>query len=149
VNIKHGTRNGYQRGKCRCNACLKAHTEYWKKYMSDIISGVKGEERLIRLRKQQKAQNIKPKFIAYQRKQNNERRGYLYKLKDVPCMDCGRKFPPYIMDFHHRQNTIKLFTVGTSMQRNWNAILLEASKCDIVCSNCHRARHYNEKRRAI
>lgn len=144
--IKHG-RSRYARQGCRCEICCNSYSSYWKKYMKEIRNGERGEERLSRLRSQQKKQNNKPHFIANQQKQNKERRAYLYKLKSVPCKDCGKTYPALCMDFHHKKGTIKKFTICESMQRNWEAILIEITKCDIICSNCHRIRHYNEKRR--
>jgi hypothetical protein len=121
---------------------------YWREYMRQVRSGERGDERLARLRAQTNAQNHKPKNIATQRRKNDERRAYLHSCKCVPCADCGETFHPVAMDFDHRDGTIKLFDVGTSMQRNWEMILAEIAKCDVVCSNCHRIRTYNKKRRA-
>ncbi len=69
------------------------------------------------------------------------------KLKDVPCLDCRRTFPPYVMDFDHRPNEEKLFTVSEGIARNvsMRRIMSEIEKCDIVCSNCHRIRTYQRR----
>jgi len=65
----------------------------------------------------------------------------VYAAKDVPCADCGVKYPPYVMDFDHRPGEVKLFNVGQSRSgRPLEDILLEIKKCDVVCSNCHRER---------
>ena len=32
----------------------------------------------------------------------------LRRIKDVACADCGRRFPPYVMDFDHRDPSQKL-----------------------------------------
>lgn len=65
------------------------------------------------------------------------------KYKDVPCMDCGQRFPPYVMDFDHvgekRGNIAKM---ATSPRK---AVLAEIAKCEVVCSNCHRIRTYNRR----
>lgn len=63
-------------------------------------------------------------------------------LKSAPCMDCGIAYPPYVMDFDHRPGEVKMFHVG-KMRVNgtrWEKVLAEIAKCDLVCSNCHRAR---------
>jgi len=62
-------------------------------------------------------------------------------LRDVPCEDCGGRFPPYAMDFDHRDGDQKAFWVSRragSVSRD--RLLAELEKCDIVCANCHRAR---------
>ncbi len=68
---------------------------------------------------------------------------FLNKIKDVPCLDCGNIFPPFVMDFHHRDPDIKKFTINKLSVGNKSIELLkeEIKKCDIICSNCHRIRH--------
>lgn len=72
---------------------------------------------------------------------------FLRQLRSVLCLDCGRAFPPYVMDFEHRDPTTKSFWIlqraGTVSRERLDA---ELAKCDIVCAICHRARSY---RRAI
>lgn len=60
----------------------------------------------------------------------------------TPCMDCGNQHPYYVMDFDHRDSSDKDFCIAT--KRNWGRkkLLKEISKCDVVCSNCHRQRTY-------
>lgn len=67
---------------------------------------------------------------------------WLRELRTVPCMDCGGIFPPYVMDFDHRDPKTKLFNLGAGKSLLKNRALLEAevAKCDIVCVNCHRIR---------
>lgn len=61
-------------------------------------------------------------------------------LKNVPCADCGNRFPPCAMDFDHRDPSQKRFNVSERMRAA--AALQEAAKCDVVCANCHRIRTY-------
>jgi hypothetical protein len=69
------------------------------------------------------------------------RRLAMDKLKSRPCHDCGRVFPPYVMDWDHRDPSQKRFVVGGSNRlRNWKDLVAETEKCDLVCSNCHRIR---------
>jgi hypothetical protein len=65
------------------------------------------------------------------------------RLKDVPCMDCGVKYPPYVMDFDHRDPKDKSFTVASAQSQSLvssDRLEEEIAKCDVVCSNCHRER---------
>ena len=67
----------------------------------------------------------------------------LEELRDVPCADCGRRFPSYAMQFDHRDSSTKSYTVTRMIGRAGRSkILEEAAKCDIVCANCHRDRTY-------
>lgn len=67
---------------------------------------------------------------------------WLRELRRVPCADCGGMFPPYVMDFDHRDPAAKSFSVAADKVLLKNRLELEAeiAKCDIVCANCHRIR---------
>jgi hypothetical protein len=67
---------------------------------------------------------------------------WLRDLRCVPCMDCGGRFPPYAMDFDHRDPTQKLFDIasGKSMLKSRASLEAEVAKCDVICANCHRQR---------
>lgn len=66
----------------------------------------------------------------------------LNQYKDQPCMDCGLKYPSYIMDFDHRENKSFNISMRVKTGLSFNRILEEIAKCDLVCSNCHRERTY-------
>lgn len=62
--------------------------------------------------------------------------------KDVPCADCGKRYPYYVMDFDHKPGT-KRYTLGYARQgMSPNTVLREIKKCTVVCSNCHREREH-------
>lgn len=72
-----------------------------------------------------------------------KRRLAMDRLKSKPCHDCGGAFPPYVMDWDHRDPSQKRFVVGGSNRlRKWADLVAETEKCDLVCSNCHRIRTY-------
>lgn len=73
------------------------------------------------------------------------------EIKHVPCMDCGIQYPPYCMDFDHRDSTHKRDNVSSLVRRavSTRILLDEISKCDIVCSNCHRERTHGPKPKKI
>ena len=62
------------------------------------------------------------------------------RLKDNPCSDCGRIFSPEAMDWDHRDPREKIGNVSQMLRWSWDKVLIEVSKCDLVCSNCHRVR---------
>jgi hypothetical protein len=82
----------------------------------------------------------KLKRLASQRAITQQRRDLLNKLKDRPCADCGFRYPYYVMDFDHRADEIKRFTISENPNGKHADFLAEAAKCDVVCSNCHRER---------
>ncbi len=69
---------------------------------------------------------------------------WLRGLRQVPCMDCSGTYPPYVMEFDHRDPKTKVFalTSNRAMLKPREELLAEIAKCDIVCSNCHQARTY-------
>jgi len=76
----------------------------------------------------------------------NEDSALLASLRNVPCADCGGRFPACAMDFDHRDPAMKVAPVSRLVGRATHAqILAEAAKCDIVCANCHRLRTYVER----
>jgi hypothetical protein len=62
-------------------------------------------------------------------------------LKGDVCFDCGQQYPDAVYDFHHIDPTQKDFSIGKS--RNWSKIEKELEKCVMLCSNCHRIRHFH------
>lgn len=49
------------------------------------------------------------------------------------------------MDFHHIDESVKLFTVGNGTKRSPVALKREIAKCILICSNCHRLRHSDRR----
>lgn len=61
------------------------------------------------------------------------------------CEDCKRSFPDCVYDFHHLDPSMKDFQISGQGVRNldWCEIQSELDKCVLLCSNCHRLRHYD------
>ena len=55
------------------------------------------------------------------------------------------------LDFHHRDPSIKKGCIADMARRGFgkNTILEEIEKCDILCANCHRKKHYELGRRQL
>jgi hypothetical protein len=49
------------------------------------------------------------------------------------------------MDFHHVNPDDKMFEVKDLMVRKWELIQSKIDKCILLCSNCHREEHWNER----
>jgi hypothetical protein len=64
------------------------------------------------------------------------------------CLDCGVKYPHYILEFDHRPGTRKIDIVYRVLKRlGEDAAWKEVGKCDVVCSNCHKQRTYEREMR--
>lgn len=68
-------------------------------------------------------------------------------LKDVPCTDCGNRYPSYAMDFDHLDGEAKINSIANLTKLGSEAkLLLEVAKCEVVCAVCHRIRTHNRHR---
>ncbi len=70
-------------------------------------------------------------------------RTYTDQAKDVPCVDCGIKYPPHVMDFDHVRG-VKVDDISRMVRVRVGERRLQAeiNKCDVVCANCHRERSH-------
>ena len=60
------------------------------------------------------------------------------------CEDCGYARTIWALEFHHRDASTKDFSLGGFLGSIERA-RIEASKCFLVCANCHRIRHARSK----
>jgi hypothetical protein len=83
---------------------------------------------------------------AHARKQELrlERTRYLIEyFESHPCIDRGLD-DPVVLEFDHLDS--KSFDIGQVLPyRNWQTILDEIEKCEVVCANCHRRRTARRK----
>lgn len=106
-------------------------------YNRELYKGVKGathRKNVARCNKERALRHLKAVDVA----------------KSVPCKDCKVTYPPYVMDFDHRPGSVKSFTIGANTYGGVSMARLEEemSKCDVVCSNCHRIRTYERRKLA-
>ncbi len=74
------------------------------------------------------------------------RKEYIQQAKAVPCTDCGVQYPPYVMDFDHvRGKKTMDISDMISTCKPFSVIKEEIEKCEVVCSNCHRERTYQQR----
>lgn len=71
------------------------------------------------------------------------------KLLDIfgsHCEICGYNKNIAALEFHHKDSTQKEFKLDARKLANtkWENILIEAKKCQLLCSNCHRELHNPE-----
>lgn len=115
------------------------------------------EERIARRREQNRKsyEKNKEKYKAYYRSKSgrikkNARRYELRRLSEFEqwkrtlcCTKCGENHPACI-EFHHLDPSTKEH--GISYLRNSKKKLAEElKKCIVLCSNCHKKLHYEER----
>lgn len=87
------------------------------------------------------------KRLAIRSEQRRAAREFIQKQKAKPCVDCDAEYPYYVMDFHHRPGEKKDNVLARAVGLCWSIARIEAeiAKCDLLCSNCHRIRTFNER----
>ncbi len=78
-------------------------------------------------------------------KQNRARRtAQKQRLVDFyggKCVDCGYNKHLAALEFDHvREDKGSDLAIMLSSGAGWDALVVEANKCDLVCANCHRVR---------
>ena len=57
------------------------------------------------------------------------------------CIECGYDREPTALVFHHIDPTTKSFPIGSGATHSLEKLREEASKCILVCANCHAEIH--------
>lgn len=114
----------------------KAALEYRKRYWASAAGKAN--------RAKQRVHSIK-RFGRLRDARRREVAALLAKLKAAPCTDCGKSYPAPVMEFDHlpgqekKREISKFRTSSCSIE----SLLIEVSKCELVCANCHRIRTMN------
>lgn len=75
----------------------------------------------------------------------DRKRQILLDARAGGCVRCGEKHPA-CLDFHHRDGKeSKLGNIGQFRKFGTDRLLAEIAKCDVLCANCHRKHHYDER----
>ncbi len=92
-------------------------------------------------------QKNKNKFRVAAKERRDGLRAKLWEYKSLrSCTDCGNSFHPYAMEFDHIDPSQKVRDISALVLNycwNWDKILTEIAKCELVCAICHRVRTYN------
>ena len=79
-----------------------------------------------------------------ERRRRRGRKSELIKMLGGRCSDCGYVGPDIAFELHHLDMSAKEFGLaefGGSAARFFE----EAKKCVLLCANCHRVRHANQR----
>ncbi|HVY01347.1 MAG TPA: hypothetical protein VHA12_01110 [Candidatus Nanoarchaeia archaeon] len=88
------------------------------------------------------------KEIKHVRMRKREIRNWFDNYKSgLECSICGEKHPATI-DFHHKLSEQKEQGIANMVANGYSITKIkeELSKCQILCSNCHRKLHYSNKK---
>ena len=75
-----------------------------------------------------------------------ELREWMREVKSGLSCPCGENHIA-CLEFHHQNSKKKEFDVSNFAKSGYSKdkVLAEIAKCIVMCSNCHRKHHWNEK----
>jgi len=92
----------------------------------------------------QRAKNVQ----RSQRRRSDIRQKIAEIKEAVGCVDCGIKYPYYVLDFDHLTNDNKVDNIAKMVTYlPVEEILREIDKCEVVCANCHRERTFKRSQK--
>lgn len=70
--------------------------------------------------------------------------------KTLKCSKCPENHPA-ALDFHHRNPEEKEGRIADLANKGWSVkrLMSEIEKCDVLCANCHRKLHWEERQTMI
>ncbi|MBU3913373.1 MAG: hypothetical protein KKB21_02830 [Nanoarchaeota archaeon] len=95
------------------------------------------------------ARNRKSELIHVQRRKKEIKEWVWNYKKSLKCTICSQSHPA-IIDFHHKagkkdRSIAQMLTDGYSICR----IKKELLNCEILCANCHRKIHFEERNKLL
>lgn len=85
--------------------------------------------------------------LKFQNRLREEKQEYVRKIKaQRGCSECGERRHP-CLEYHHVDPKTKSGVVWKIANSNatYARIDAEIAKCIVLCSNCHRVHHHNER----
>ena len=77
------------------------------------------------------------------RKRTLYKRDLRAEMEEIGCVDCGEKYPYYMLQFDHLPEFEKVDSPQQLLHKyGWTKAREEIEKCEVVCANCHCIRTY-------
>ena len=125
----------------KCKSCRKEYRQKNQKHIKehDTQYYQKNKEK-IKKQTQKYRINHKQQYKKY----NQDRvRWFKDYKKTLKCKICGEDRPEALC-FHHKNPKEKKYDIGEMViTHNQKEVILEITKCDILCINCHTSIHSN------
>jgi hypothetical protein len=130
-----------QCGRCRRSLSVSAFARYGDGYQSYCRACQKEYDAAwYRANKDRRRAKVQADRLAHV--------AWLDSLKEgKPCADCGRTYPPYVMEWDHLPGAMKTLVLADTRRaaHSKKRILAELEKCELVCANCHRERTFGKR----
>ena len=106
----------------------------------------KDPERKKEYRRKGYAENSKSEIAHVKRRKDEIRKWFWEYKKSLKCSKCSEAHPA-IIDFHHKKDKEKEMAISYMVANGFSIkkIKEELNKCQVVCANCHRKIHNNNK----
>lgn len=80
-----------------------------------------------------------------QREDKRKRKEQAIQYLGNRCSRCGNQFHPAVYEFHHLDPKTKDKDPSKMLQLKWSRVIAELDKCILLCANCHRLTHHEDK----
>lgn len=80
-----------------------------------------------------------------QREQKRKRKLEAIEYLGNKCNRCQQQFYPAVYEFHHLDPKTKDRDPSKMLQLSWVRLISELDKCVLLCANCHRLTHHEDK----
>ena len=84
---------------------------------------------------------FKEKVKECQRKTRIKKKKELIDRLGGKCSICGYCKNFKALCFHHKDPSIKKFSIAENILKKWEEVKEEVKKCELICSNCHIELH--------
>ena len=100
---------------------------------------------------QRRTNKGKKNVIASNRNLRRRKKQKLVEMFGGKCADCGYGAHWAALQFDHLDPAQKKFTIsgGAGIAKEWNTLVEEARKCELVSANCHAVRTYMQHEERI
>lgn len=83
---------------------------------------------------------------ARERRSKHVKKFHIYK-ESIGCQHCGFNAFGGALDFHHKEERGMSRITATQWISQSTRTIEELNRCTLLCANCHRKEHFEEKRR--
>ncbi len=125
-----------------CRVCLECDKIRMREYRKDPAFQAAGAIKTAKWRKNN-PERYKESYTA----QFEKKRQILLDARAGGCIKCEEK-DAACLDFHHRDPSTKEGQIGEFRKFGVKHLLAEIAKCDVLCANCHR-KHHRDEREAV
>jgi hypothetical protein len=88
----------------------------------------------------------KTKHIGYVRNRDRKIKDWLKEYKQTLKCEYCEENNPACLEFHHTNPKDKKFSiVRINDYMSWKDLKSEIEKCRVLCANCHRKEHYDQR----